>query len=171
MQSHWKSTFYGERFRGIKTPCKDEFWINLNILQLWHQQSAWAESQRSLLSTGNETTYWRESLSNPEGSSLPFPGQCKYLWLKSNLNFTLSIALYQRKPCSLYLLTWETYQTVYQHNLNSRLRGHSLDCSWNVKGFHSKEIGIWRKKDIWSVWHWHSCVICASRIPNVENLP
>lgn len=173
MQSHWKSTFYEEHFRGIKRPCKDEFSINLNLLQLCYQQSACAERQRSLLSTRTrtETTYWRESLSNGEGFSWPFPGQCKYLWPKSNLDLTLSKALYQRKHCSLYLLASETYQTVYHHNLNSRLRGHSLDCSWNVKGFHSKEIGVWRKKDIWSVWHQHSCVICASRIPNVENLP
>lgn len=164
-----KANSMGNASWGILKPYKDEFWINLNLLESWAQQSAGAESWSSPLPTRTGTTSERESSSNAKGSSSPFPGQCKYVWPKSRLHSILSKALHQRKLCLLYLLTSETYE-MYHHNLNSRLSGQSLDCAWHVKDL-LKEQGHEERKDGRSVWHWHSCVIDASRIPSVENLP
>lgn len=169
IQSHWKSKFYGECFMGHIKPCKDEFWINLNLLESCAQQRAGADSRSSPLPTRTGTTSGRESSSNAKRSSSPFPGQRKYVWPKSRLHSILSKVLHQRKLCLLYLLTSETYE-MYHHNLNSRLSGQSLDCAWHVKDL-LKEQGHEAREDGWSVWHWHSCVIDASRIPSVENLP
>lgn len=99
--------------------------------------------------------YWRDSSPNAGGSSSPFPGQCKYVWPKSSLHFILSKAFYQRKHFLLCLLSLEAYQMIHHPTPNSMFRGHSLECTWIVKGFFSEGLGISRKKDGWNVWHWH----------------